>query len=480
MRLSLLREGLTTTAARARCELRKEAEHLPRHVEASLGSETLTYGTASHFPTIHLPRMTAITPPSRRFFYGWIVLGAIFLIYASGTIGVSTIPLLNVKLRTELGLDHSQIALGPSLLFFIMACLSPFAGILLDTLNPKRLLIVGWVAFIGALCLYAQIHSFWHYMAFYALYALGSVCTGVIPGIYLISKWFRVHRGIATGIFTVGSSFGGTIFPRIAGYFLQTMSWQETALAMAGVTAAFAVIPWFFVRLTPESMNTVPDGATHTNTTDTASTLSSTATPKTNESLADAFRSLDFYLILFITAAVWFSIQPLIQHLSFHLKDIGVEPSKAGAISSTLFFCSIFGKLFFGWLSDYADKKNILLIATLNLATGAFLVRQTSFIPEEWLLYTAAVVYGLGFSGSFTMVQLLVAERYSASTSFGKILGFVTTADSFAVVVGVWLLGVLRTNQGSYTSAFGIMVAAPLVATACVLVLKQLSRPSMR
>lgn len=397
------------------------------------------------------------------------------MIYASGTIGVSTIPLLNVKLRTELGLDHSQIALGPSLLFFIMACLSPFAGYLLDTLNPKRLLIVGWTAFIGALLLYSQIHSFWHYMAFYGLYALGSVCTGVIPGIYLISKWFNVHRGIATGIFTVGSSFGGTIFPRIAGYFLQTMSWQETAMAMAGITAAFAVIPWFFVRLTPESMNTTRDGVPEVN--NSTSLKESAPKPTTNETLADAFRSPDFYLILLVTAAVWFSIQPLIQHLSFHLKDIGVEPTKAGAISSTLFFCSIFGKLFFGWLSDHTDKKNILLVATLNMALGAFLVRLTSSIPEEWLFYTAAVVYGIGFSGSFTMVQLLVAERYSTSTSFGKILGFVTTADSFAVVIGVWLLGWLRTAQGTYNTAFGIMVAAPLLAAACVIVLKQLSPP---
>ena len=416
--------------------------------------------------------VSSAAPQTRGFFYGWVVLGAIFLIYASGTIGVSTIPLLNVKLRTTLGLDHSEIALGPSLLFFIMACLSPFAGVLLDTLNPKRLLIVGWAAFIGALVIYSQIQSFWHYMAFYGLYALGSVCTGVIPGIYLISKWFKVHRGIATGIFTVGSSFGGTIFPRIAGFFLQTMSWQETALALAGVTAAFAVVPWFFVRLTPESMNTTPDGLPLQKNNAEADR---TTPQKTNETLADAFRSPDFYLILLVTAAVWFSIQPLIQHLSFHLKDIGVEPAKAGAISSTLFLCSIFGKLFFGWLSDHADKRNIILVATLNMALGAFLVRLTSSIPEEWLFYTAAVVYGIGFSGSFTMVQLLVAERYSRSASFGKILGFVTTADSFAVVVGVWLLGWLRTTQGSYNFAFGIMVAAPLVATACVLVLKRLS-----
>jgi MFS transporter, OFA family, oxalate/formate antiporter len=457
-----------------------------------------------------IPEST-ITGTKPTFFYGWIVLGAVVLIYASGTIGVSTIPLLNVKLRTALNLTHEQVVLGPSLLFLIMGLLSPVAGYLLDSLNPKRLLVIGWVCFIAALVLYSFITTFWQFMAFYALYALGSVCTGVIPGMFLISKWFQKYRGMATGIFTVGSSLGGTIFPRFAGYLLETMPFQTVALWLAGATAVFAVVPWFFVRLTPESVGATVDGlplipafsqrekeeeranaafSLQPSSLQPSSLQPSSLEPSslepspsgrgqgegkhTNiETLQTALRTAEFYVILLVTAAVWFSIQPLVQNLSFHLKDVGVEPSKAGAILSTLFFCSIGGKLFFGWLSDYRDKKTILFVATLNMTLGAVLIRLTSVVQAEWLFYCAAVVYGLGFSGSFTMVQLLVAERYSRSKDFGKILGVVTTADSLAVVVGVYLLGALRTAQGNYEVAFTVMIASGLAAAAGVLVLKR-------
>jgi MFS transporter, OFA family, oxalate/formate antiporter len=412
-------------------------------------------------------------PTPKHFFYGWVVLGAVFLIYASGTIGVTTIPLLNVKLRTAFGWTHEQTVLGPSLLFLIMGVLSPIAGFLLDSLNPKRLLVIGWMCFIAALVLYSSITSFWQYMVFYGLYALGSVCTGVIPGMFLISKWFKKHRGIATGIFTVGSSFGGTIFPRFAGYMLERASWQETALWLAGATAIFAVVPWFFIRLTPESMNTTIDGLS-----EPAQSEEERAKEFTTETLQTALKTTEFYVILFVTALVWFSIQPLVQNLSFHLKDVGVEPSRAGVILSALFLCSIGGKLFFGWLSDRANKKNILLAATLNLTLGASLVRLTGVIHEEWLFYCAAVVYGIGFSGSFTMVQLLVAERYSKSKDFGKILGAVTTADSLAVVAGVYLLGAMRTALGNYDAAFTVMVCSALIAAGGVVLLKQFERRS--
>ncbi|MCS6809558.1 MAG: MFS transporter, partial [Bacteroidota bacterium] len=275
----------------------------------------------------------------------------------------------------------------------------------------------------------------------------------------------------ATGIFTVGSSFGGTIFPRFGGYMLERTSWQETALWLALATAVFAIGPWFLIRLTPASMNTTVDGLPPSSDDyQDQDTVQSHQSP--HETLFTALKTLEFYIILLITALVWFSIQPLVQNLSFHLKDVGVEPERAGSILSVLFFFSIAGKLFFGWLSDHANKKNILFAATLNLTLGAALVRATGAIHEEWLFYCSAIVYGLGFSGAFTMVQLLVAERYSRSKDFGKILGIVTTADSLAVVIGVSLLGTMRTALGNYDIAFTVIVCSALLAALGVLVLK--------
>ncbi len=418
----------------------------------------------------------------KRFFYGWVMLASIFLIYASGTIGVSTLPLVNAQLKDQFGWTHEQITFAPSLLFLMMAIMSPFAGILLDKLRPKRILLLGGFCFIAALLLYSTVTTLWQFALVYIIYSVGSVCTGVIPGIYLISKWFRRHRGIATGIFTVGSSFGGVIFPKYAAYWLTTThSWQTTALALAGVTAAFALLPWAFVRNYPEDLGLYPDGdvepenqSQKSKPDDVPSGVSSSKPEIQSNNFSELFGSFTFYLILFITAAVWFCVTPMIQHLAYHMKDLNIDLNTSATIMSILFMCSIVGKLTFGWVSEYGDKKLILLAATLCMAGGSLLVRLTTagIAPVEMLLYAAALVYGIGFSGSFTMVQLLVAEYYSGHAAFGRILGAVAMFDSLAGVTGIYALGRMRTMIGNYDIAFAMLTAMGLCAAVGVLVLK--------
>lgn len=416
----------------------------------------------------------------KRPFYGWVTLGAIFFIYASGTIGVSTLPLINEQIKERFGWTHEQITLAPSMLFLMMALMSPLAGLLLEILNPKKILLIGGSCFILALLLYSQVNNLFMFMAVYVIYSIGSVCTGIIPGIYLISKWFVKHRGIATGIFTVGSSFGGVIFPKIAAALLiVTGSWQQTGLLLAGVTALFALIPWFFVVNYPEELGLHPDGELAA---EDAPQVQQTPRRSVREifgsifgeHLKMLFQSFTFYMILLITAAVWFCVTPMVQHLSYHMKDLNVDISTRATILSTLFFCSIIGKLFFGWVSEYGDKKIILFIATLCMAGGSGLVRLTTtgLFPIETLLFVAAVVYGIGFSGSFTMIQLLVAEEYSAHKVFGSILGFVAMFDSLAGVTGIFILGKMRTVLGNYDIAFFMLTLVGLIAGIGVLTLK--------
>jgi sugar phosphate permease len=419
-------------------------------------------------------------PPQRSrtgVFYGWITLGAIFLVYASGTIGVSTLPYLNAQLKDQFGWTHEDITLAPSLLFLMMSVLSLFAGAALQKLNPKRLLLIGWLCFVAALLLYSQVQTLWQFALVYVVYSIGSVCTGVIPGIYIIAKWFKHYRGIATGIFTVGSSFGGIIFPRFATYLLANgYSWQTTALFLVGGTIICAVVPWFFVRNYPEEVGETIDGRPSElqSPRDEDHVIVDAAVHDDDARLLPLLGSFTFYLILFITAAVWFCVTPMIQHLAFHMKDLRVDLNTAGTVSQVLFACSIIGKLAFGWVSSYSDKKIILLIATLCMAGGSFIVLLTT--PENAhnvaLLFTAAVVYGIGFSGSFTMVQLLVAEQYNKHAAFGKILGAVAMFDSLAGFVGIRLLGTLRTSLGNYTVAFTMLTVVGLCAALGVVVLK--------
>jgi MFS transporter, OFA family, oxalate/formate antiporter len=430
---------------------------------------------------------TTTTAPPAQSTYKWVTLAGIFLVYASGTIGVSTLPLLNAQLKDQFGWTHEQITYAPSLLFLMMAAMSPFAGALMEKFSPKKILLFGWMCFTIALISYASIASLWQFMAVYVLYSFGSVCTGVIPGIFLISKWFQRRRGIATGIFTVGSSFGGIIFPRLAAYWLGSgMTWSQTALLLAGATVVCAALPWIAIRNFPEdiglSLNTLNETdetdemnkhvtAAQTTAAHAAPTLASTPHAATFSSL---FRAPTFYLVLFITAAVWFCVTPMIQHLAFHMKDLRIDLATSGQILQILFACSIVGKLTFGWLSGYGNKKIILLIATLCMAGGSFIVMLTTPTNPQnsLLLYSAALVYGIGFSGSFTMIQLLLADEFSSHAAFAKILGAVAMFDSLAGVTGIYTLGSMRTHIGSYTSAFALLSSVGLCAALGALVLR--------
>jgi MFS family permease len=145
-----------------------------------------------------------------------------------------------------------------------------------------------------------------------------------------------------------------------------------------------------------------------------------------------------------------------------------LDPEQSGKILGLFFTCAMFGKLIFGFLSDYFSKKTIMLLAIVNLLAGAILLKMTATDPS--LLKVYAVCFGIGFSGAFTMIQLLVAELYQGR-HYGRILGVVTMVDTLAGSAGALGLGVLRKTSGSYLSSFQLMIAlcvVALVATAFV------------
>jgi MFS family permease len=190
-----------------------------------------------------------------------------------------------------------------------------------------------------------------------------------------------------------------------------------------------------------------------------------------NLTLADALANPMFYLLLYVTAAVFFCITGVVQNFALFMRDVGLDSTQTANALSLFFICSIAGKLVFGALSDYFSKKNILVAAVINMTTGSVLMR---FIPynSDVFLPLFAVIYGLGYSGAFTMVQLTVAEYY-AGKNFGKILGLVTTMDTLAGSAGIYLLGTLRTTQGNYLMGIHILIGVSVSALLCAMLIQK-------
>jgi hypothetical protein len=62
-------------------------------------------------------------------------------------------------------------------------------------------------------------------------------------------------------------------------------------------------------------------------------------------------------------------------------------------------------------------------------------------------LYGCAAIFGLGFGGTFTMIQLVIAEFFEGR-SFAKILGLLTSVDVACGGIAITLLARMRTAFG--------------------------------
>jgi MFS family permease len=88
------------------------------------------------------------------------------------------------------------------------------------------------------------------------------------------------------------------------------------------------------------------------------------------------------------------------------------------------------------------------------------------------------VVYGIGYGGMFTMMQLVIAEFY-AGRSYGRILGLLTMVDIGIGGIGIPAFGLMQGAFGSYMPVLEILIGLNLVIAVSVLVLYRMRRSAL-
>ncbi|MGX7689737.1 MFS transporter [Flectobacillus roseus] len=388
-----------------------------------------------------------------KFYRGWWVLLGLSLMYiGSNGFGIYTLPLFYPSISQELALTKGVITQAPSNMYLVLAFCSPFCGWLLDRFAPR--IILGVAASIMSVLFVslAFINTFeqlkWYYVFFGVALSLG----GVIPSVYLISRWFDKHRGIALGLFLNASSFGATILSKPAGYFLASGGWR-TAVTYVGIpVVGIIILAQLLLKNRPEEEEFQGEVMPQKNSTK-------------DFTLSEALRQPTFYTLLIATGALWFCINGILFNKDLFLSDLQLTPSQTASFASSFFFCSIIGKIVFGLVSDKIRKNDAMLGSIVVLGLGILLLK-TCLTHVSWLTM-AAIVLGVGYSGAFTMIQLLIAEHY-AGKSYGLILGVFTMIDTLAGSIGIRTIGQLRASTGSYNTSFEVMLALCIIAVGLV------------
>lgn len=368
---------------------------------------------------------------------------------------------------------EGQVSVTVALMFFLSALLAPIAGVLIDRYGALRIIRIGLM--IMALCftLYPFAQSVQQLYILHVGLALGMVLGGLLVNVVLLSHWFVKHRGTVIGLLVAMSSVSGLLLPNFISPLVNdpAYGWRWGFGSLSAAFWILAILPGFFLlKERPADVGQFPDGAA-------APPADVPAAPIDGVSFRTAIRSRTLYVLAFGSACLWYTFQGINSQVTIFFElETGMEPQQATFLYSMIFGFSIAGKILFGAISDRFQKRRVMLAASILLLLGCLLVFDVSggalvLTNSVYQLMAFTVVFGLGYGGSFTMIQLVCVESFG-QRSLGKILGIVIGIDSIGGSLGTWLTGQLKTSSGSYLLPFSIVAIVAAVGLCNVLLVR--------
>lgn len=391
-----------------------------------------------------------------RVFFGWWLLLGIFSSYTA-LVGVQvyTLPLFYPELIKEFGWSPEGVTRAATIFFLTGAIVTPFVSSLFDRYSVRLFMVAGAIATIAGLFAYSSLQTLTQMTIIYLVLAMAQVCSGQVPTMLVVTRWFKRYRGIAVGITLMGTSVGGAVFPLIVKYVMERGSWRDAVFVLMLICAVMMVTPLIFlIRSRPEDKGLHPDGMQPK--TGTAGTVPEQI-PPAGPTLQQAARMPAFYLLAFATGALWFCMNGIVQHQTIFMNmELGVSENTLPVIISSIFWFAIMGKILFGFLSDRFDKTIMMFIVVLNLIAGLLILRFSS-AGNPISLYGYAAVFGIGFSGTFTMIQMVIADFF-AGQSYGKILGILTMVDVASGGIGITVIAKMQGTFNSYLPVINTLI----------------------
>ncbi len=407
-------------------------------------------------------------------FFGWYVAANAVLIYFF-TNGMTLIVPQNLfpRFMESFGATAAEISRTTAITLLIAAVLAPFVGAIVDRFGVLRVIRTGLVVLATGLSVYPFTQTLSQLYLVHALLAVGLVLAGLMPNVVLLSNWFVSRRGAVVGMLAAGSSLAGGVLPLVISPLVNDpeYGWRWGFGVLSTAFWLLAVVPGFLVlRESPASVGQYPDGAPAPQSPRAAGGVEGVA-------FGAALRTRTLWCLALGSACLWYCMQALNSQITiFFETEAGLVPERATLLYSVIFWLSFCGKFLFGYISDRFPKRHVMQVTSGILLAGTLLLFELGpdgpeLTRQTGRLVAFAVVFGLGFGGSFSLIQLVAVESFG-QRALGKILGIVTFVDAIGATAGTLLTGQLRTSMGGYFGPFAIVVVVAVVALVNVLLIR--------
>lgn len=379
-----------------------------------------------------------------KYFYGYNIAAAGFIIQAVCYGSMITYGIFFNEFQAEFGWSRAVISGAWSLAFFIMGPIGIIAGRLNDKIGPRVIIVVSSISLGIGYMLMSFMQAPWQiYLLYGVLVCMGFGSHDVIT-LSTAARWFTRRRGMASGIVKVGTGFGQLLIPMIVVWLITAYGWRKSYLIMGAGALVILMAVAMVLRRDPREMGLLPDNG--------RDEFSNGGHGSANPSipLRVVLLTRQFWTLCLSQMFAYFCLLTIVVHIVPHAMDLGLSPSVAAGVISTIGGVSMLGRIVLGTANDRIGGKRTLMISFMVLLCGLIWLQAAR---EVWMLYLFGVIYGFAHGGFFTVMSPTVAEVFGTG-SHGVIFGMVLSCGTFGGAMGPLLAGHVFDVTGSYQMVF--------------------------
>jgi len=367
----------------------------------------------------------------------YILITAFMALFAIVGFALYGLPFFYDFMTKEYGWSRAVVTSGNAVGKLVVAPIFGFfAGWLIDRYGPRSLMMTGAFLTGTALIGLSMADSLPMFYLFYVFNAMGYVFGGPLPCQVLISRWFDKNRGKAMGIAYLGIGTGGAVVPLLSAGLEKNMGWH-LALSTLGILIILIAVPMaFFIK-------------------DSKKEQQVKASTETMIPIKTILRNPNFYLLAVGSMCSIGAVGGIAQHLKLYLRDLNFTQSEAAQVMSFVLLSSLAGRVLMGFLADLINRKYVMILIYLIVASAIPLLLLPDF---QGRIYLFAVIFGIGLGGDYMIIPLMAGDLFGIR-ALGRTMGIILVADGVAEALFPMLVGRFYDVTTSYSSGFIFLIA---------------------
>ncbi len=374
-----------------------------------------------------------------------LAAGFLVLFVAGGSrlaIGLTLKPMAD-----DLGWTRGTLGLAAAAFFAVSAICMFVSGRLADRFSLRLILGGGLAASALGIGLMGTVTAPWQAFLLYGgVFAVGSGVASVVPVSVMVSRWFPGRTGIAASATISGISVGQLVMIALMTVVLVEVGWRSVYVWL-GITN-LVLIPIVLLAIA------------HDRDHQTAAA----AAPRTKVGLGigEAARTRRFWLLAAVYSICGVQDFFVATHVVAFAQDRGVEALFAGNLLALMGLTGLMGVIVAGvWSDRKGPMWPTLACFVIRIAIFALIL-----VDQDTPAVAAfALLYGSTFLVTAPLAVIFIREAFG-QTHLGALTGLLTMIHHVSGGIGAYGGAALFDAEGSYDTAFAVMLVLSLVAAA--------------